>query len=310
MNYDILIIGAGPAGISAALYAKRANLNVAVIYSGESQLQKAHKIDNYYGFKDGITGSDLYEAGIEQAKNLGIEVIRAEVTGLSMDAPPPKTLYTVTAKTASKDNQENAGEQTFSGSALIIATGNKKLRPSIPGIAEFEGKGVSYCAVCDGFFYRGKDVCVIGDGTYAVSEAEHLSHMAKSVTVLTDGKDDSILRQAFDSSEKVKIQNRKIAQVKGDALVSAVEFVDETELECSGVFVALGSAGAADFAKKLGLLLDGDSIKVDDKMQTNAPGVYSAGNATGGLLQVCKAVYEGGVAGLSAVNYIRELKKA
>ena len=309
MNYDILIIGAGPAGISAALYAKRANLNVAVIYSGESQLQKAHKIDNYYGFKDGITGADLYESGIEQAKNLGIEVIQGEVTGLSMDAPPPKTMYTVTAKVAPANTPVPAEEQTFTGSALIIATGNKKLRPSINGIAEFEGKGVSYCAVCDGFFYRGKDVCVIGDGTYAVSEAEHLSHMAKSVTVLTDGKDDSIVRQAFDSNEKVKIQNQKISGLKGDALVSAVEFADGTALECSGIFVALGSAGAADFAKKLGLLLDGDSIQVDDKMQTNAPGVYSAGNATGGLLQVCKAVYEGGVAGLSAVNYIRELKK-
>jgi len=93
-----------------------------------------------------------------------------------------------------------------------------------------------------------------------------------------------------------------------DEIVKAI--FPGTELECSGIFVALGSAGAADFAKKLGLLLDGDSIKVDDKMQTNAPGVYSAGNATGGLLQVCKAVYEGGVAGLSAVNYVRELKKA
>ena len=130
MTYDIIIIGAGPAGVSAALYAKRANLSVAVIYSGESQLEKAHKIDNYYGFPDGITGSDLYKNGIQQAKNLGIEVIEAEVTHIEMLAPPPQTQYSV-----------KAGDTELTAQAIILATGNKKLRPPIEGILDFEGKG-------------------------------------------------------------------------------------------------------------------------------------------------------------------------
>ena len=304
MNYDIIIIGAGPAGISASLYAKRANLNVAVIYSGESQLDKAHKIDNYYGFPQGITGPELYKNGIEQAKNLGIEVIQAEVTHIELLAPPPQTQYSV-----------KAGGSEYTASAIILATGNKKLRPAIEGIIDFEGRGVSYCAVCDGFFYRKKNVAVIGNGTFAVAEASHLVHIAESVTILTDGKDDSEVQAAVaaDSSiaEKIKIDTRKVTKIipNGEGTkVGGVAFEDGEILTLDGVFVALGSAGAADFAKKLGLALNGDSISTNEKMATNAPGIFSCGNANGGLLQVCKAVYEGGVAGLSAVDYIRKMK--
>ncbi|MBQ9281609.1 MAG: FAD-dependent oxidoreductase [Treponema sp.] len=304
MNYDIIIIGAGPAGISASLYAKRANLNVAVIYSGESQLDKAHKIDNYYGFPQGITGPELYKNGIEQAKNLGIEVIQAEVTHIELLAPPPQTQYSV-----------KAGGSEYTASAIILATGNKKLRPAIEGIIDFEGRGVSYCAVCDGFFYRKKNVAVIGNGTFAVEEARHLAHIADSVIILTDGKDDSEVKAAVaaDSSiaEKIKIDTKKVTKIipNGEGTkVGGVAFEDGEILTLDGVFVALGSAGAADFAKKLGLALNGDSISTNEKMATNAPGIFSCGNANGGLLQVCKAVYEGGQAGLSAVDYIRKMK--
>ena len=303
MSYDIIIIGAGPAGISAALYAKRANLNVALIYAGESQLEKAHKIDNYYGFPEGITGADLYAAGIAQAKNLGITVIQAEVTNIQMDSP---TQYTV-----------SAANTDYSAPAVILATGNKKLRPLIDGITDFEGKGVSYCAICDGFFYRKKTVVVIGNGTFAVSEASHLAHIAGSVTILTDGKDDKEIRAALAEdagvADKIAVDTRKIASICGTedgSKVGGVSFTDGASLAADGVFVALGSAGAADFAKKLGLALKGDSIAADEKMATNAAGIFSCGNANGGLLQVCKAVYEGGVAGLSAVDYVRSLKKA
>lgn len=305
MTYDLIIIGAGPAGISASLYAKRANLNVAVIYSGESQLDKAHKIDNYYGFPEGITGPDLYKNGIQQAKNLDIEVIEAEVTHIEMLAPPPQTQYSV-----------KAGDKELTAPAIILATGNKKLRPAIEGIIDFEGKGVSYCAVCDGFFYRKKNVAVIGNGTFAVAEASHLAHIAESVTILTDGKDDAEVKAAVEAdssiSAKIKIDSRKVTKVIPNAentKVGGVTFADGETLSLDGVFVALGSAGAADFAKKLGLMLKGDSIAANEKMATNAPGIFSCGNANGGLLQVCKAVYEGGIAGLSAVDYIRNLKK-
>ena len=305
MNFDIIIIGAGPAGISAALYGKRANLNVAVIYSGESQLEKAHKIDNYYGFPEGITGPDLYANGITQAKNLGIEVIQAEVTHIEMIAPPPKAQYSV-----------KAGGIEYSAPSVILATGNKKLRPPIEGIVDFEGKGVSYCAICDGFFYRKKTVAVIGNGTFAVEEASHLAHIADSVTILTDGKDDVEVRKELEKTPelaaKIKIDSRKVSKIipnTENTKVGGLIFADGENLTADGIFVALGSAGAADFAKKLGLMLNGDSIATNEKMATNAPGIFSCGNANGGLLQVCKAVYEGGVAGLSAVDYIRNLKK-
>jgi len=170
---DVVIIGAGPAGISAALYAKRANKNVLVIYNGESNLEKAEKIDNYYGFENGITGKELYDAGIRQAKNLGVEVKEEEVLNLEL------TLDGFAVKTV---------DNVYEAKTCIIATGNKKLRPNIDGILEFEGKGVSYCAICDGFFYRKKNVVVIGNGKFAVSEARDLENIVADVKILTDGK--------------------------------------------------------------------------------------------------------------------------
>lgn len=298
--YDIIVLGAGPAGISAALYAKRANLNVLVLYHGESQLEKAHLIENYYGFENGISGMDLYKTGIAQARNLGVEILESEATGIQY--ADEKSYSVATA----------AGE--FLTHALIIATGNKKLKPAIPGIIELEGKGVSYCAVCDGFFYRKKDVCVIGNGRYALEEARHLSNMANKVTVLSNTADFSsevfaeINRASAESNGKISLDSRKIKKIFGTDHVEGVEFDDGTNLSVSGIFVALGSAGGADFAKKLGLELVGDSIKVDEKMATNAKGIFAAGNVNGGLLQVCKAVYEGGVAALSAVEYVKGLK--
>lgn len=306
MEYDVIVIGAGPAGVSAALYAKRANLTVLVLYYGESQLEKAHKIDNYYGFPGGIAGADLYAAGIAQAKTMGVDVAEREVTHLELTAPAPQTQYRVVA-----------GGTEYTARALILATGNKKLRPAVPGILEFEGKGVSYCALCDGFFYRQKKVAVIGNGGFAVSEASDLVHIAASVTVLTDGKDDGELQKALaaapDLAQKITVDVRKLARIRGNddsgTKVGAVEFADGGVLETDGVFVALGSAGAVDFAKKLGLALNGDSIAVNEHMVTNAPGVFSCGNANGGLLQVCKAVHEGGIAGLAAVEYVRGMQK-
>lgn len=146
--YDIIIIGAGPAGISAALYAKRANTNVLVLYHGETSLTNAEKIDNYYGFPGGITGKDLYENGIKQAEELGVEINKKEVIQIE------NLGNTFNVKT------ENGNYET---KAIILSTGNKKVRPKIKGIKEFEGKGVSYCAICDAFFYRKKNVAVIGN---------------------------------------------------------------------------------------------------------------------------------------------------
>ena len=172
--YDVIIIGAGPAGISASLYAKRANLNTAVIYSGESNLEKTEKISNYYGFENGISGKDLFSAGIEQAKNLEIEVIKEEVLKIEMQMEG----FTVTTSNKSYDTK-----------TLILATGTNKNTPNIKGLKEFEGKGVSYCAICDGFFYKNKNVAVLGNGNYAISETNDLINIANDITILTNGKE-------------------------------------------------------------------------------------------------------------------------
>ncbi len=284
--YDIIIVGAGPAGISAGLYARRANKNVLIIYSGESNLEKAEKIDNYYGFVNGISGKDLYENGIRQAENIGVEVKKEEVLNIEM------TLDGFAVKTI---------DNVYESSVCIIATGNKKLRPNIKGIIELEGKGVSYCAICDGFFYRNKNVVVIGNGKYAVSEAKDLENIVQNVKILTDGKE-------MEADTTFDVDTRKISQIIGEDRVEAIKFEDGDTIDVNGVFIALGEAGGSDFAKKIGVILDKDSIKVDENMATNVKGLYSCGNSTGGLLQVSKAVYEGAVAGLSAVKYLNERK--
>jgi thioredoxin reductase (NADPH) len=155
--YDAIIIGAGPAGISASLYLKRANKNVLVLYHGESELEKAHRIENYYGFPNGITGANLYQNGISQAKALGVDVLGSEVLSILM-------------KEKMEFNVKTIGQE-YQAKVIILATGNKKLKPNIKGVEEYEGRGISYCAICDGFFYRKKPVVVIGSGNYAISEA-------------------------------------------------------------------------------------------------------------------------------------------
>ena len=280
--YDVTIIGAGPAGISASLYAKRANLNVLVLYFGESNLEKSSKIDNYYGFAEGISGDNLYENGISQAKKLGVDVKQLEVIGI---------------ENLGKTYNVKTEAENFETKSVIIATGNRKVKPSIKGIAEFEGRGISYCAICDAFFYRNKNVAVIGNGKFAVNEATELSHVVNKVTILTNGLENPEC--------EFEVNTNKISVINGKEKVTDIEFEDGSKLEIDGVFIALGEAGASDFAKTLGIIQNGENIKVNDKMETNVKGVFACGNITGGLLQICKAVYEGAQAGLSAVNYIR-----
>lgn len=280
--YDIIIVGAGPAGISAGLYAKRAGANVLILYYGESNLNKAEKIDNYYGFVNGIEGKNLYQNGIEQAKNLGIEVINEEVLNIEKNE-------NFIVKTSSKD---------YSSKAVIISTGNKKLRPNIKGVTQFEGKGISYCAICDGFFYRNKNVAVIGNSEFALSEANDLKNAANNVMILTNGETSNI---TSDYETIIK----KIKQIHGQERVQSIEFEDGNTIDVDGVFIALGEAGGSDFAKKLGVMLNKDDIVVDENMQTNVEGLFACGNTTGGMLQICKAVYEGAKAGLAAAKYCK-----
>jgi len=281
LKYDVIIIGSGPAGISAALYSKRRNLNVLVLSKGNGALEKAEKIENYYGVENGISGKQLYENGIKQAQKLGITIIEDEVIGID---------YIEKYKVETVNSE-------YEAKAVILATGANRNTPNIKGIREFEGKGVSFCAVCDSFFYRGKDVVVIGDGNYAIHEVETLRPVVKSVTILTNGKE-LIENRDID----VDVNNKKIREFRGQEKIEEVEFEDNTKEKISGVFVAIGTASSSDLARKIGARVENNNIVVDENMQTTVPGLFACGDCTGGLLQISKAVYEGAKAGLAVLN--------
>ena len=282
---NIVIIGSGPAGVSAALYAARAGVETTVLTKGPGALDRAELIQNYYGFAEPISGAELERRGIEGAKALGVQFVTTEAVGLTyMDQLTVETL---------------AGD--FPADAVILATGASRAAPHIPGLAGLEGHGVSYCATCDAFFYRGKDVAVLGSGEYALHEVQALLPVVKSITLLTNG---SPLTASF--PPEVTVCPEKVNAILGEERVSGVELSGGKTVALSGVFVALGVAGSTALARKLGAEVDGNRILVDEHMQTTLPGLYAAGDCTGGLLQVAKAVYEGALAGTEAAKALRK----
>lgn len=285
----LIIIGDGPAGASAALYALRGNIDTTVISKGYGALEKAHAIENYYGLATPLPGKELHDLGVSQVRKLGADIVSKEVVGISFDGK-------FKVLTADKE---------FSADALIIATGTSRKVPRIKGIADFEGLGVSYCAVCDGFFHRGKDVAVLGSEKYALHEAQALLPIAGSVTVLTDGTSPEV-----EFPSEIKVDERKISHLDGSPMaLSTVVFDDSSSMTISGLFIAQGSASSTDLARKVGIATDSNKIVVDENMATNIPGIFACGDCTGGLLQVSKAVYDGATAGNSVVKYLRELTK-
>ena len=282
---NIIIIGSGPAGVSAALYTARAGIDTTVLTRGPGALARAEAIQNYYGFPEPVSGPELERRGIEGAEAVGVKFVTAEVVGLT---------YTdkLTVETLTGD---------YPADAVILATGASRAVPNIPGLAGLEGHGVSYCATCDAFFYRGKDVAVLGSGEYALHEVQALLPVAGSVTLLTNGAPLTV-----EFPQEVKIFTRKIAAILGESRVSGVQLADGAELPLAGVFVALGVAGSTALARKLGAEVEGNRIVTDASMMTTIPGLYAAGDCTGGLLQVAKAVYEGALAGSEAAKALRK----
>jgi thioredoxin reductase (NADPH) len=181
-----------------------------------------------------------------------------------------------------------------------MATGTSRSTPKIEGLKEFEGHGVSYCAVCDAFFYRGKNVAVLGDGEYALHEALELLPTAKSVTLLTNQKQPSTF-----IPNTIKVNTGSITALKGDEVLDSILFNNGSSLNVAGLFIAIGVAGSTDLAKKLGAVTQNGNIVIDENMATNIPGLFAAGDCTGGLLQISKAVYEGAKAGTEVIKYLR-----
>ena len=284
-NYNVVVIGGGPAGVSAALYLARANFKVAIVENGPGALARAHKIDNFYGIA--ASGSKLYAEGLAQAKALGVDIITDEVLAVEY-----YDSFVLTLKQHS---------EPLPAPVLILATGTKNITLNLPGLVELEGKGISYCAVCDGFFFRKKKLAVLGHGAYALHEAEYLRHIAAEVTVLTNGQDDSAAKAAGFATITTPVTG-----VTGTEHLETVCFADGSQLEVNGLFIALGTADSTDMARKLGAQLDGRFIKVDADGATNIPGLFAAGDCIGGLKQVAKAVHDGARAGLAAIKFLRK----
>lgn len=283
-NFDVIIIGSGPAGISAALYTVRSNLKTLVLSQNKGSLRKAEKIENYYGWEPALSGNELIATGINQAINLGVQIHYEEV--LSIDYFDKLTVKTV--------------QNSYQATSVLIATGAERNTPKIKGINTFEGKGVSYCAVCDAFFYRQKHVAVLGNGEYALHEALELLPVAKSVTILTNGQP-----LTFTPPDAIKINPTPVKELLGESTLQQIHLENDTYLEIQGLFIAYGIAGSTALARKLGAETTGNNIVINSEMQTNIPGLFAAGDCTGGLLQIAKAVYQGAQAGLSMVKYCR-----
>ena len=281
----LVIIGHGPAGISAALYAVRGGAPVTILAKDNGALAKADLIQNYYGFEHGISAKELIANGVKQAENLGAKLLQKEVCGIEFGADG----YEV--KTTDGD--------TIPAGSVIIAVGTSRNVPPIKDLARFEGRGVSYCAICDGFFFRKKRVAVIGSGAYAKSEYAVLKNIIDDVTILTNGEE-----PAFGSPV---CNTKKIDRFEGTDLLERIVFEDGSSENFDGAFIACGSAGAFELAKKLGLEIAGNKIVVDEKRSTNIPGIYAAGDCIAGLQQIAKAVYDGMIAGTEALKYLKSL---
>lgn len=284
---ELIVVGNGPAGISAAIYAERAGIHTTVIGRDGGALSKAGQVENYYGFEQPVSGRSLIDTGILQAKRLGAEIVEDEAIGIGYENG-------FTVKTTH-------GE--YFAKSVILATGAGRTTPKIEGFEAFDGKGISYCAVCDAFFHRGKEVAVLGCCEYALSEAMELLPIVKSVTILTNGE-----TPTANIPPEIKVITKEIAAFTGEDALQSVRFQDGTSLAVSGIFVAIGVAGSGDLARKLGAEVNGKKIVVNETMGTGIPGLFAAGDCTGGLLQIAKAVYQGAVAGTVASKYVRSLK--
>lgn len=302
--YDVIIIGGGPAGLSAAQYAARSNLKTIVIDKSQTAgaLAFASKIENYPGLVEPLTGKELLDIFRGQAIRFGAELIEAQVVGVRLEGEI-KEVYTMDA--------------AYKGKVVIIATGAMGRKPTIKGEKEFLGRGVSYCAICDAAFFKGKTVCVIGDSEEAVKEAGLLTGFAETVYLISPSKrlkveeDHPVLKKA---NLKV-LSGYTVTSIEGDDVVKRIKMVDhnniEGTLELAGVFVYLhGSKPVVDFLGETVELSEEECVVTNRMMETSIPGVFAAGDVTcTEVRQVVIAAANGCVAALSADKYIHHRRR-
>lgn len=289
--YDVIIVGKGPAGISASLYTARANLKTLVIGKGDSALKKAEKIENYYGFSQAIRGEDLLNEGEKQAARLGVQIIENEVINIEKN-----DFFEV----LTPDN-------SYVSKSVLLATGQPLKKIRIKNLEQFEGKEVSYCTTCDGFFYNNLKVGVLGYKDFVVHEAVELEAFTKDITIYTNGKQLELSEQFLETSKRFNVNTKEIYGIDGGDFLQRIFFKDGTSENIDGLFIAYESPSSVDFARKLGILVDENSIVVDRDQQTNIDGLFAAGDCTGGFKQISTAVGQGALAGRKIIEYVRSL---
>ncbi|MDO4925834.1 MAG: thioredoxin-disulfide reductase [Turicibacter sp.] len=300
--YDLAIIGAGPAGMTAAIYAARASLSVVMIERGApgGQMVNTFEIENYTGFEK-ISGPDLSMKMFEHAQATGAEYAYGNVENVTVAEDGTKTI--------------DCGDHKVHAKTIIVATGTKHRLLNVPGENELSGRGISWCAVCDGAFFRGKKVVVVGGGDSAVEEAIYLAGLVEKVTVVhrrDELRAQKVLQQRAFADEKIEFvwdsvvesfeeANGKLGAVK----VKNVKTGEISEIEADGAFIYIGLDPITDMIKELNVTDDAGYVTVDHAMMTPVPGVFAAGDVISKeLRQVVTAVNDGAIAAQSAFKYI------
>lgn len=303
-QYDVIIIGGGPAGLSAGIYTARARLKSLLIERGAigGQILNTEWVENYPGFPDGISGIDLTGEMYKQGEKFGLEILIADVTGVKL-AGENKTI-------------ETSGG-SYTARAVIIAGGSERQKLGVPGEAEYTGKGVSYCATCDGAFFRDKPVAVVGGGNAAITEALELTKFASEITVIhrrNELRATKILQEKALAEPKIKILwDSVVDEISGGAFVenvkvSNVKTQKKSALEVAGVFMAVGFKPNTGYVKGAVKLDENNAVITDDKMATGVPGVFAAGDIrSGSIRQIISACGDGAVAAINAERYIAGL---
>jgi thioredoxin reductase (NADPH) len=304
--WDLVIIGAGPAGLSASVYASRYGIKHAVIGMAPGGLiSESHKVDNYLGIAS-LSGFELSQKMLEHAKKYSPEMITGEVAAIKKTED--KALFEI----------KLLGREVVSAKTIILATGTKRRPLNIPGEKELEGKGVSYCATCDGFFYKNKTVAVVGGGNSAVSAAVHLAQIASRVFLIYRKAElpaEGYWKKQLAENKKIEtIYSTNVLEVIGREKVEKVkldrEYNKQKELLLNGLFIEAGSDPDWDFAESLNLEADeGGYIKIGADGATNIEGVWAAGDITTGsnkFRQAITAAAEGAIAARSAFDYLKK----
>lgn len=304
-KWDVVVVGAGPAGLTAAIYCARARLSTLVIDESlpGGQVKTTHKVSNYPGFPEDIAGAELAERFALQAERFGAKVERAvEITDHDL---------TGDVKTLELDE-----ERTVEAKAVILATGAKPRSLGLPGESAFRGRGLSYCATCDGAYFEGKDVHVIGGGNSAVEESLFLTRFAKSVTIIHQFDhfqcEEETAREAL-AHPKIRVMWRhEPREFRGETTVDHVVVEDLAsgqlrELPTDGVFVFVGMVPRTDLVRDVLELGPGGTIDTDEGMQTKIPGLFAAGDIRNKRYrQITTAVADGTIAALSAQAHVKK----